>query len=120
MDPRLREKFSILIRDAVGSIDRRRRGSTNLYLDIEPRGKGEKIGPRFQKITAVEKCYVVFVDHYPNARFGHPCHYRMYDVRTQRLIQQASARFPPYVDYVPKTYHAFQQPVWRPGDRDGH
>jgi hypothetical protein len=100
------ERFSKIVKNAIGSLSKRRRSSTKLYLDTHAYRGGAAVGPPVQKIKIETKadCLVVFVDDEPRANFSHACRYRFYDARSQRFIYETRAKFPPYVNYVPRTY----------------
>jgi hypothetical protein len=116
-DARL-EPFEKIIRNALGSLSQRRRRSTNLYLDTRAYRSSLAVGPPMQRIRTRKPCFVVFVDDEPRANFAHPCRYRFYDVRTHRFMYEERAQFPPYVNFVPRTYLPIHEPV-RAADRDG-
>jgi hypothetical protein len=85
--------------------------STNLYIDLEIRSKGQHIGPDFDEIVAERETVVVFVDEEPRANFAHPCRYRLYDAKSAELYRETPARFPPYAKKVPETLRGFHLPV---------
>ncbi len=88
------------------------RSTTNLHIDMRIYEKGETIGPEFQKIVAPQTSALVFVDHEPQANFGHTCEYLLYEDKTGKFIKRVSARFPPLDD--PKrarTLQPFHEPV---------
>jgi hypothetical protein len=115
-DARL-QKFRKIIANAIGSLSQRRRRSTNLYLDTRAYRGAMLVGPPVQKITTRGPCLIVFVDDEPRANFAHRCRYRFYDVRSQRFLYETHAEFPPYVDWIPRTYVAIYEPI-RPVTRD--
>lgn len=116
MADRRLERFRKIIRDAVGSLSQRRRRSTNLYLDTRAYGGTRAVGPPVQKIETRGRCFVVFVDDEPRANFAHSCRYRFYEAGSQRFMYETRAQFPPYVNYVPRTYLAIYKPVRAAGD----
>ena len=105
------EAFQRVIADAVGALRRSRRRSTNLYLDTRVYKEGVLIGPSIQNIRTERSCVVVFVDDNPRANFAHDCRYRFYDAESQRFLSETPAQFPPYVDWIPKTYVAIHEPI---------
>lgn len=114
------ERFGKIIRNAIGSLSARRSRSTKLYLDTEAYLSGAVVGPPVQKIKTKGPCLVVFVDDEPRANFAHACRYRFYDARSQRFMYEMRAQFPPYVNYVPRTYHAIYEPVPGHDGRSSH
>src|SRR4030095_1186139 len=107
------EKYRKIIDDAIDALPRSLRESTNLYLDMQATKEGALVGPAPQKIRAKQSALVVFVDENPRANFSHECRDRFYAPRTQRFLYQVRAQFPPWVNYVPKTYRAIYEPVKR-------
>jgi hypothetical protein len=103
-------RFTKIIRDAKGSLSKRRSRSTKLYLDVQGYRPGITVGPPVQRIKTKEACFVVFVDDEPRANFSHPCRYRFYDARSQKFIRETRAQFPPYVNFVPRTYLVIHDP----------
>lgn len=111
------EKYRKIIRDAIAALPRSQRHSANLYLDTRAHKEGAPVGPVPQRIKAKQAALVVFVDENPRANFAHECRYRFYDPRSHRFLYQTRAQFPPWVNYVPKTYWAIYEPV-KPETRD--
>ena len=115
------EAFKKVIADAIGALPRACRRSTNLYLDTRAYKEGVLIGPAIQNIRTKRPCFIVLVDMNPLANFGHDCRYRFYDARSQRFLYETPAQFPPYVDWIPKTYvahsrtHSTSDPGGGPG-----
>lgn len=105
------ERYEKIIRNAIGSLPKQLRGSTNLYLDTRAYRSGAMVGPPVQNIRTKGHYLVVFVDDDPRANFSHPCRYRFYDARSHRFIYETPAQFPPYVNFVPRTYLAVHEPV---------
>jgi hypothetical protein len=88
------------------------RETTNLHIDMRIYGKGETIGPEFQKIVAPQSSILVFADDEPRANFGHTCRYLLYENNTGKFLQEAPARFPPVADAKQaKTLKPFHEPV---------
>jgi len=111
-DPRL-DEFRAIIADATDALPGAQRDSTNMYLDTNEHAQGELVGPAPQNIRAKHTALVVFVDENPLANFAHECRYRFYDRATQRFLYEIPAQFPPWVNYVPKSYFAIYGTVGR-------
>jgi hypothetical protein len=105
------EAFRSVIADAIGSLSESRSRTTNLYLDTRAFERDELVGPTFQDIRTRQRCLVVFVDEHPRANFGHSCRYRFYDAKNHRFLYETPAAFPPYVDFIPKTFFAIHKAV---------
>jgi hypothetical protein len=106
-----RYQYRRIINDALHAPPSQRQRTTNLYLDTVPHEKGSFIGPAFQEIRARQRCLLVFADDDPLANFGHPCRYRFYDEKTHAFLYEVSARFPPYLRFVPSTFRVFHESV---------
>lgn len=107
----IHEAFHSVIKDAVGSLSESRSRTANVYLDTRALEKDEPVGPTFQDIRTRQRCLVVFVDEHPRANFGHDCRYRFYDAKSHRFLYETPAAFPPYVDFIPKTFVAIHTAV---------
>jgi len=97
--------------DALNVRSSTRRHTTNLYLDTVPYMKDDFIGPEFQDIQAPQRCLLVFADDDPMANFGHPCRYLLYNEKTHAFVAEVQARFPPHLQFAPKTFRVFHEPV---------
>ena len=104
-------KYRDIISDALKALSRERRRTTNLYLETVPYMRGSVIGPKFQRIRARQRSFLVFMDDDPMANFGHRCRYRFYDEETHTFLYEIAAQFPPHLQSVPTTFKVFHEPV---------
>jgi hypothetical protein len=99
---------------ALESLPERARDTTNLYLDPRVREAGTALGPPFQRWIVDRPSVLVFEDEEPEANFGHPCSYLLFDAGTGAPLQQIVSDFPPYPQAGLEHLDAFWQPV-KPG-----
>src|ERR1700674_2658 len=99
-DKRLRDPLERAQEHAFYSLSWRERQTTNLYLSRSPVGRGDRLGPPFQKTVADEPALLVFADLEPRSGFGHPCRYLLYHPETGAFERALEAQFPPFTPQV--------------------
>jgi hypothetical protein len=106
-----RELLQRIRQHAFQELSPSRRDKTNLHLDERVHEPGEYIGPPRQGIVAERPSILVFADDDPQANFGHPCRYLLYEAQNGHLYDEKAAEFPPFVKGPPKTLRPFHEPV---------
>lgn len=83
---------------------------SNLFIETRVLRKGSALNAYKQKIPVTRDSILVFADDRPQANWAHPCRYLLHDARNGEVYREVPARFPPYMNELPKSFEGFHLP----------
>ncbi len=118
---------AIIKRHALATLSQQQAGTMRLSISPHVLPAGHTFNLVDTKMTVRQQAALVFVDHMPQANWGHACTYRFYDPTTGESLYQEDAIFPPNLGgetslevfhepifHVPVTHSALADYVSRP------